>query len=120
MGACCEEALRQHRGNSIVCAGVVIVSHDEELLESACDRIVEVRGRKLHHYVGKRRRWRTRSASGSAPVSAPCPVGEASFVTIHPVQATTASFWSRGPCEKRRSVQQLRRSRLRLRAWRPL
>ncbi|KAK9823064.1 hypothetical protein WJX81_005746 [Elliptochloris bilobata] len=32
--------------------GVVIVSHDEELLESACDRIVEVRGRKLHHYVG--------------------------------------------------------------------
>ena len=32
--------------------GVVIVSHDEELLESACDRIVEVRGNKLHHYVG--------------------------------------------------------------------
>ena len=32
--------------------GVVIVSHDEELLESACDRIVEVRGKKLHHYVG--------------------------------------------------------------------
>jgi len=34
---------------------VVIVSHDEELLESACDRIVEVRGCRLHHYVGARR-----------------------------------------------------------------
>ena len=30
----------------------MIVSHDEALLEAACDRIVEVRGRQLHHYVG--------------------------------------------------------------------
>ena len=60
-----------HTRNNMVCAGVVIVSHDEELLESACDRIVEVRGRKLHHYVGKWRCWQTHSASGAAPVSAP-------------------------------------------------
>ncbi|MEW5302176.1 MAG: hypothetical protein WDW36_004981 [Sanguina aurantia] len=32
--------------------GVVIVSHDEGLLEDACDGIVEVRGKKLHHYSG--------------------------------------------------------------------
>lgn len=31
---------------------LVLVSHDEALLEGACDRIVEVRGRRLHHYVG--------------------------------------------------------------------
>lgn len=55
----------------MVCAGVVIVSHDEDLLESACDRIVEVRGRKLHHYVGEGCCWPTYSASCSAPVSAP-------------------------------------------------
>lgn len=30
----------------------VIVSHDEELLQKACDRIVEVRGGTLHHYTG--------------------------------------------------------------------
>ena len=32
--------------------GLVIVSHDEELLQSACNNIVEVRGRQLHHYAG--------------------------------------------------------------------
>eukprot|EP00878_Enallax_costatus_P024231 GHUV01025841.1.p1 GENE.GHUV01025841.1~~GHUV01025841.1.p1 ORF type:complete len:301 (-),score=51.19 GHUV01025841.1:467-1288(-) len=31
---------------------LVLVSHDEALLQEACDRIVEVRGRRLHHYVG--------------------------------------------------------------------
>ncbi|KAG1680802.1 hypothetical protein FOA52_008135 [Chlamydomonas sp. UWO 241] len=30
----------------------VIVSHDEQLLQDACDHIVEVRGKQLHHYVG--------------------------------------------------------------------
>lgn len=33
-------------------AGAVIVSHDRALLEAACERIVEIRGRKLHHYAG--------------------------------------------------------------------
>ena len=28
------------------------MSHDEELLQSACNNIVEVRGRQLHHYAG--------------------------------------------------------------------
>ena len=32
--------------------GAVIVSHDEALLQEACDRVVEVRGQQLHHYVG--------------------------------------------------------------------
>lgn len=32
--------------------GAVIVSHDEDLLQDACDQIVEVRGRQLHHYAG--------------------------------------------------------------------
>jgi ATPase subunit of ABC transporter with duplicated ATPase domains len=31
---------------------LVLVSHDEQLLEGACDRMTEVRGKKLHHYVG--------------------------------------------------------------------
>ena len=31
---------------------LVLVSHDEVLLEGACDRMVEIRGRQLHHYVG--------------------------------------------------------------------
>lgn len=31
---------------------VVLVSHDEALIEDACNHIVEVRGKKLHHYVG--------------------------------------------------------------------
>lgn len=29
-----------------------MVSHDEALLQGACDRITEVRGKRLHHYVG--------------------------------------------------------------------
>ena len=33
----------------------VIVSHDESLLERACERIVEVRGGELHHYTGSYR-----------------------------------------------------------------
>ena len=32
--------------------GAVIVSHDQDLLQDACDQIVEVRGRQLHHYAG--------------------------------------------------------------------
>lgn len=28
------------------------MSHDEELLQSACNHIVEVRGQQLHHYAG--------------------------------------------------------------------
>jgi hypothetical protein len=31
---------------------LVLVSHDEALLQGACDRITEVRGKRLHHYVG--------------------------------------------------------------------
>ncbi|PNW82055.1 hypothetical protein CHLRE_06g271850v5 [Chlamydomonas reinhardtii] len=31
---------------------VVLVSHDEALLDAACNRIVEVRGRTLNHYAG--------------------------------------------------------------------
>ncbi|GBF92144.1 hypothetical protein Rsub_04491 [Raphidocelis subcapitata] len=36
---------------------LVLVSHDEALLQGACDRIVEVRGKKLHHYVGNYERF---------------------------------------------------------------
>lgn len=36
---------------------LVLVSHDEALLQGACDRIVEVRGRRLHHYVGSYRKF---------------------------------------------------------------
>ena len=32
--------------------GVIIVSHDKDLLQDACDQIVEVRGRQLHLYAG--------------------------------------------------------------------
>ncbi|CAM6103536.1 unnamed protein product [Calypogeia fissa] len=35
-----------------VTAAVAIVSHDQEFLEKVCDRIVEIRGQKLHHYTG--------------------------------------------------------------------
>ena len=28
------------------------MSHDQDLLQDACDQIVEVRGRQLHHYAG--------------------------------------------------------------------
>ncbi len=40
----------------------VIVSHDEELLEKACDRIVEVRGGTLHHYTGSFESFMTQRA----------------------------------------------------------
>ena len=31
---------------------VMIVSHDEELLDRCCDRMAEIRGGELHTYVG--------------------------------------------------------------------
>lgn len=33
-------------------AATVVVSHDEKLLDGACDRLVEVRGKSLHVYTG--------------------------------------------------------------------
>ncbi|CAM6113173.1 unnamed protein product [Calypogeia fissa] len=46
-----------------VTAAVAIVSHDQEFLEKVCDRIVEIRGQKLHHYTGSYSKFlRTREA----------------------------------------------------------
>ncbi len=52
--------------------GAVIVSHDQDLLQDACDQIVEVRGRQLHHYAGdynlflEQRELRSQQAASAA------------------------------------------------------
>ena len=52
--------------------GAVIVSHDQDLLQDACDQIVEVRGRQLHHYAGdyklflEQRELRSQQATSAA------------------------------------------------------
>ena len=50
----------------------MIVSHDQDLLQDACDQIVEVRGRQLHHYAGdyalflEQRELRSQQAASAA------------------------------------------------------
>lgn len=48
------------------------MSHDQDLLQDACDQIVEVRGRQLHHYAGdyalflEQRELRSQQAASAA------------------------------------------------------
>lgn len=52
------------------------MSHDEDLLQSACNHIVEVRGQQLHHYAGnyayflEQRELRHAQAASSAATTA--------------------------------------------------
>ncbi|EFJ53175.1 hypothetical protein VOLCADRAFT_102793 [Volvox carteri f. nagariensis] len=76
---------------------VVLVSHDEALLESACDRIVEVRGRQLHGYVGGFRKFLEQRAAREAQARAEAEAQQAEidkleeFVTRFGAKASKAS-----------------------------
>ncbi|GIL85713.1 hypothetical protein Vretimale_13175 [Volvox reticuliferus] len=76
---------------------VVLVSHDEALLESACDRIVEVRGQQLHHYVGGFRKFLEQRAAREAQARAEAEAQQAEidkleeFVTRFGAKASKAS-----------------------------
>eukprot|EP00884_Botryococcus_braunii_P002776 jgi/Botrbrau1/1249/Bobra.0163s0042.1 len=78
-------------------AGVVIVSHDQALLESACQRVVEIRGRSLHHYVGSyseflvQREARQAAAQAAAERQAQEVAHLQSFVDRFGAKATKAS-----------------------------
>ncbi|GLC40935.1 hypothetical protein PLESTB_000965000 [Pleodorina starrii] len=76
---------------------VVLVSHDEALLESACNRIVEVRGRQLHHYVGGFKKFLEQRAAREAQARAEAEAQQAEidkleeFVTRFGAKASKAS-----------------------------
>ncbi|GLI70270.1 hypothetical protein VaNZ11_015202 [Volvox africanus] len=76
---------------------VVLVSHDEALLESACDRIVEVRGQQLHHYVGGFRKFLEQRAAREVQARAEAEAQQAEidkleeFVTRFGAKASKAS-----------------------------
>ncbi|KAG2502022.1 hypothetical protein HYH03_000516 [Edaphochlamys debaryana] len=76
---------------------VVLVSHDEALLESACDRIVEVRGKTLNHYVGGFKKFLDQRAAREAQARAEAEAQQAEidkleeFVTRFGAKASKAS-----------------------------
>ena len=45
---------------------VVMVSHDRHLLDTACTRVTEIRGRKLHHFSGGFSDWRRQRTEAMA------------------------------------------------------
>ncbi|KAK9814109.1 hypothetical protein WJX72_000796 [[Myrmecia] bisecta] len=77
--------------------GVIIVSHDEALLEEACDCIVEVRGQKLHQYVGSysefisQRKLRDAQAAAAAAAQAAKIAKLEEFVNRFGAKASKAS-----------------------------
>ncbi|GAX72848.1 hypothetical protein CEUSTIGMA_g303.t1 [Chlamydomonas eustigma] len=48
----------------------IIVSHDEQLLQEACDHIVEVRGKKLHQFTGSYKKFLEQRAERDAQLTA--------------------------------------------------
>ncbi|KAG2439392.1 hypothetical protein HXX76_004749 [Chlamydomonas incerta] len=76
---------------------VVLVSHDEALLDAACNRIVEVRGRTLNHYAGNFKQFLAQREAREAAARAEAEAQQAEidkleeFVTRFGAKASKAS-----------------------------